>query len=164
MADKLTIEQMRQMILRLEEAKALDEGIPHSYLDRLERATQLMNEVKNLPAIRWDEIATIDDIDKAEQTIHRKLELKNEIEKHLHTCALTLRTKVRGRPERKRQQRRSKEQMEYDRKVEAVIKAKRKELNIPFGRGVRLSDQDRKRLEDGVEKELRKQKVLAPKG
>jgi hypothetical protein len=163
MADKLTIELMRQLIKRLEELKNLDEEIPQSYVDRLERSVLLLRELKSLSPVNWAELSGAEDIEKAEMLIHQKLELMNEIEKHFNTCALTTKSRGRERVVRQRQPKRSKEQMEFDNRVEQITKSKRKELGLPFGRGVRLSLDDRKKLEDAVQKELKKLKIVSPR-
>jgi hypothetical protein len=87
---QLSIEQMRQLIAKLDQTRSLDEEIPRSYVDRLERATQLLNELKSLQSVDWDRLSTQDDLERAEALIQQKLELKNEIEKHLNTCAMTV--------------------------------------------------------------------------
>lgn len=153
---QVTVEQMRNLIKRLDEARSLDEQIPKSYIDRLERAAQLLNELKSLPNMNWDDIATAEEIEKAEAVIYQKHELINDIEKHFQTCALTVRTGPAVK-ERKRQPKRDKGQLEYERQLAEITKAKKAELGLNL-RG-KLRDADKAKLDAAVEKELKRQKI-----
>lgn len=168
MAGQMTIEQMRQLIERLDQARASEgEGsIPQAYLDRLEKASQLLDEYRKLPKVDWDAIKTIEEIEKAEGMVHLKSELRFDIERHFNACSLT----VRGgeKPARRvketgriRQIRRSKEQIEYDLKVAELYREKKAELKLP-ARG-RITEDDKAKLDTAIERELKKQKITAPK-
>ncbi|MCL5269277.1 MAG: hypothetical protein M1457_01670 [bacterium] len=158
----LSIVEMRNLIKRMEQAQALEEEIPQAYLDRLQRGAELLTQLKNLPAVDWDALKTTEDIEKAEAIIHEKLQLKNDIEKHLHTCAVTVSPQTRGRGKVgvKRGARRSKAQIEYDRIHAEIVKAKKDELGLaPRGR---LRDDDQEKLDRAVEKELKRLKLAPP--
>lgn len=165
MAAQLTIEEMRVMIQRLDQAKELVEEIPQSFIDRLEKSSQLLAEYRKMPAIDWDHIKTIDELEKAEAILQLTLELKNDMEKHFKTCGLTPQSggmKRSGKTSRTRAPRRTREQVEYDLKLAEITKAKKGELNLP-SRG-RLTADDKAKLETAIEKEIKKQKIVAPKG
>lgn len=160
---QLTIAQMKDLIEKLEQAKALDERIPQAYTDRLERANELLGELKKIKAIDWDSITTPEQIDLAEGAIHRKLELKNEIEKHFAACGLTSpgERQVHSGRGRRRQTNRNTAQIEYDKAIREITRAKKAELGInPRGT---LSQENQARLETAVEKEIKKLKLAAPK-
>lgn len=167
MAGQLTIDQMRQLIVRLDEAQAVDENIPQAYLDRLEKSAQLLDEYRKMPKIDWDTIKTVEEIEKAEGVVHLKSELKNDIERHFNACSLTVQggskpARQAREASRQRQRRRSKEQIEYDLAVAEMFRVKKAELGLP-ARG-RITEEDKAKLDAAVEKELKKQKIAAPKG
>lgn len=161
----LSIADMKRLVGRLEQAQKLEENIPQGYLDRLQRSADLLDQYRKLPVVDWDNLKSEEDVERAEGLIHQKLELKNEIEKHLTTCGLAVSTSRvkpgrRAAAERKRSPRRSKDQLEYDRRFAEIVKAKKNELGLaPRGR---LRPNDQEKLDKAVERELKKQKLEPP--
>lgn len=161
----LSIAEMKRLIERLEGAQELEEQIPQSYLDRLQRSADLLDQYRKLPVVDWDNLKNEDDVERAEGLIHQRLELKNEIEKHLSTCSLAVNAAKakpgrRAAAGRKRAPRRSKAQLEYDRRYAEIVKAKKSELGLaPRGR---LRPDDQEKLDKALERELKKQKLEPP--
>lgn len=162
---KISIEQMRELVNRVDLSKKKDKDVPKSYIDRLERAAQLLAEYRKAPQIDWDHMETIEDIERAEALVEMKDNLTHEIEKHFHTCGLLAPGRHQEAPvkkERQRKPRRDKEQIEYDRKVAEITKAKKAEMGLP-PRG-RIPQAEQVKLDHAIEKELKAQKIYPPKG
>lgn len=164
----LTITEMQKLIDRLNEAKGDDVEILPSYIQRLERAAELLGKYRALPKFDWNSCATVDDIERGEILTQQKLELVMEIEKHLNVCGMTVPSGKRGGAkaqklavERKRQPRRSKAQVEYDEKFKEITRQKRRELGFP-DRG-KIRAEDKLKLDKAIEAELKKRKLESPR-
>lgn len=157
----LSIAQMKELIEKFERLRQLDQEIPQAYIDRLRKASELFEKVNKTPHINWDDLKSIDDIERAAALISEKAELKEQIERHLNTCGLTVRIdSSHGRTTQKRRIRRSPQQKKYDDMLKDIFKAKKEELGLPW-KG-KIKDEDKDRLEKAVDKELKRLKLAPP--
>lgn len=164
----LTYGQIKQAMERIENAKASFEDIPQSYLDRLNAAVELVKQINNVPAPNWDDVSLDDTeaIEKAEHAASERQGLIVAIRQHFTACSYLVKPEeATAKKARKtggtRQPRRSKEQIEYDLKMAEITKSTKEKLGLA-ARG-RLRPEDQAKLEDAIDREIKKQKLTAPK-